>query len=124
VCGGESGPGARPMHTAWARSVRDQCQDAAVPFFFKQWGEWEPVSYVVNDPQNGDITGLLKVSVDGKREIIIGEGKNAINMLRVGKNKSGRLLDGREHNEFPALARQDEGRTTSRRPAQAKAVPA
>lgn len=38
--GGESGPGARPMHPDWARSLRDQCAAAGVPFFFKQWGEW------------------------------------------------------------------------------------
>ena len=36
ICGGETGPGARPMHPDWARSVRDQCQAAGVPFFFKQ----------------------------------------------------------------------------------------
>lgn len=36
ICGGESGPGARPMHPDWARSLRDQCQAAGVPFFFKQ----------------------------------------------------------------------------------------
>ena len=38
ICGGESGPGARPMHPDWPRSIRDQCQSAGVPFFFKQWG--------------------------------------------------------------------------------------
>ena len=38
VAGGESGPGARPMHPDWARSLRDQCAAAGVPFFFKQWG--------------------------------------------------------------------------------------
>ena len=38
VVGGESGPGARPMHPAWARSLRDQCQAAGVPFHFKQAG--------------------------------------------------------------------------------------
>lgn len=38
ICGGESGPGARPMHPNWARSLRDQCATARVPFFFKQWG--------------------------------------------------------------------------------------
>ncbi len=42
VVGGESGPGARPMHPAWARSLRDQCQSTGVPFFFKQWGEFGP----------------------------------------------------------------------------------
>jgi protein gp37 len=38
IAGGESGPGARPMRAEWARSVRDQCLAARVPFFFKQWG--------------------------------------------------------------------------------------
>ena len=42
ICGGESGPGARPMHPDWARSLRDQCVAAGVPFLFKQWGEWLP----------------------------------------------------------------------------------
>lgn len=44
IAGGESGPGARPMHPDWARSIREQCQAAGVPFFFKQWGEWKPIS--------------------------------------------------------------------------------
>ncbi|MEI7752405.1 MAG: DUF5131 family protein [Candidatus Omnitrophota bacterium] len=38
ILGGETGPGARPMHPDWVRSVRNQCQVAGVPFFFKQWG--------------------------------------------------------------------------------------
>lgn len=38
IVGGESGPGARPMHPDWARSLRDQCEAAGVPFLFKQWG--------------------------------------------------------------------------------------
>jgi protein gp37 len=38
ICGGESGPGARPMPIEWVRSVRDQCEDQGVDFFFKQWG--------------------------------------------------------------------------------------
>jgi protein gp37 len=42
VVGGESGPGARPMHPDWARSLRDQCTDAGVSFFFKQWGGRTP----------------------------------------------------------------------------------
>ena len=42
ICGGESGHKARPMHPAWARSLRDQCVATDVPFFFKQWGEWLP----------------------------------------------------------------------------------
>lgn len=38
IGGGESGPGARPVHPDWVRSVRDQCAEVGVPFFFKQWG--------------------------------------------------------------------------------------
>ena len=40
IVGGESGPKARPMKPDWARSVRNQCVFAGIPFFFKQWGEW------------------------------------------------------------------------------------
>ena len=42
IAGGESGAGARPMSIQWARSLRDQCAAAGVPFLFKQWGEWAP----------------------------------------------------------------------------------
>lgn len=41
ICGGETGPGARPMHPDWVRSLRDQCEASGVPFFFKGWGEWD-----------------------------------------------------------------------------------
>ena len=44
IVGGESGPNARPMELAWARSVRDQCIAQNVPFFFKQWGGYRPKS--------------------------------------------------------------------------------
>lgn len=42
IVGGESGAGARPMNPQWVRSLRDQCLDAGVAFFFKQWGNWSP----------------------------------------------------------------------------------
>lgn len=42
ICGGESGPKPRPMHVEWARALRDQCEAAGVPFFFKQWGGRTP----------------------------------------------------------------------------------
>lgn len=41
IVGGESGPKARPMNPNWARDIRDQCVNAAVPFFFKQWGVYD-----------------------------------------------------------------------------------
>jgi protein gp37 len=54
ICGGESGPGARPMHPDWARSLRDQCAAAGVllPFLFKQWGEWLPVNQMDDEFMN------------------------------------------------------------------------
>lgn len=42
IAGGESGPGARPSHPDWFRQLRRQVTDAAIPFFFKQWGDWIP----------------------------------------------------------------------------------
>jgi protein gp37 len=38
IVGGESGPKARPVNPAWVRNIRDQCLEAGVAFFFKQWG--------------------------------------------------------------------------------------
>lgn len=42
ICGGESGTGSRPMNPDWVRSIRDQCNNAGVPFFFKSWGDYFP----------------------------------------------------------------------------------
>ncbi len=43
IVGGESGPGARPMCVQWVTDIRKQCIEARVPFFFKQWGEFDSV---------------------------------------------------------------------------------
>lgn len=82
IAGGESGSEARPMHPDWARSLRDQCAAAGVPFFFKQWGEWAPRS----SPMDATIAARLGVDP---------------NMACVGKKAAGRLLDGRTHDEVP-----------------------
>ncbi len=100
IAGGESGRGARPAHPDWFRSLRDQCQAAGVPFFFKQWGDWQVEM---------ESSGVLVCSGDGKSLRVIGaDGKcgtklNAPYALvrRVGKGKAGRLLDGLEWNEMP-----------------------
>lgn len=81
ICGGESGPGARPMHPGWARSLSAQCAAVNVAFFFKQWGEWLPLFDATASPEH--------VFPDGER------------VFRVGKKSAGRLLDGREWNDFP-----------------------
>lgn len=108
IVGGESGGGARPMHPDWARSLRDQCAAAGVPFFFKQWGEWAPGECV-------DVKGTLKcASFGGQYWDYCSQTENqsqhchaddAPDMFRVGKKVAGRLLDGVQHNAFPEVAR-------------------
>ncbi len=93
ICGGESGPHARPMHPDWARSLRDQCAAAGVPFLFKQWGEWLP-------PYAGGVPHKYMIG-SGLADLPVTKCENAM-MTRVGKKAAGRLLDGRTHDEFPA----------------------
>lgn len=81
ICGGESGPGARPMHPDWARSLRDQCQAAGVAFHFKQWGEYAP--------------RMCAIGLDDPLEE---------RLVRIGKKAAGRLLDGRTWDELPEAA--------------------
>lgn len=89
VCGGETGPGARPIHPDWARSLRNQCQAAGIPFFFKQWGEFLHVSQ--------GATPLSAEQVDGVKSLDYLDGQ----AVRVGKKAAGRLLDGRKWEDYP-----------------------
>lgn len=89
IVGGESGPGARPCHIDWIRSIRDQCQAAGVPFFFKQWGEWASGHEV--DP--GDGRGLTSYYFEDPHA--------PFKVWRFGKKRAGARLDGREWREFP-----------------------
>ncbi|QVN19287.1 phage Gp37/Gp68 family protein [Burkholderia pyrrocinia] len=86
IVGGESGPGARPMHPDWARALRDQCATAGVPFLFKQWGEWLPVE------PNG--TAIRGCGVTPVREPAFRFAANH-HFTKVGKRSAGRHLDGR-----------------------------
>lgn len=92
ICGGESGPSARPMHPDWARDLRDQCTAAGVPFFFKQWGAWSPV--------NAETLGGSNVPGRTKIHTYFVGGTDQY-MARVGKKAAGRLLDGRTWDEYP-----------------------
>lgn len=86
IVGGESGDNARPMHSDWARSIRDQCQAAGVPFFFKQWGEWWP-------HEQGQWAGGPSVNPD------LADAE----FYHIGKKNAGRILDGREWSDFPTI---------------------
>jgi protein gp37 len=85
IAGGESGPGARPTHPKWLRDLRDQCVGSGVPFHFKQWGNWTPLS---NRCANASCTMFR-----------LGDGDT---MVRSSKKQSGRLLDGETWDQAPA----------------------
>ncbi len=98
IVGGESGPGARPTHPDWVRSIRDQCAAAGVAFHFKQWGDWVPCVL----PKDGQwptwtttTREFCRVDDDGRRST------DGWPMQRVGKARAGRNLDGQIHDAFP-----------------------
>lgn len=101
IVGGESGPGARPMHPDWARDLRDQCAAASVPFLFKQWGEWLPA--------------VKERSIVGEVLILTGDVPFTDNpewhhfqdgtpVARIGKKAAGRALDGVQHDGYPEVS--------------------
>ncbi len=93
VCGGESGPKARPMHPDWARSARDQCQAAGVPFFFKQWGAWAPARDIMKAMGGGIFDfGSTPSHIFEDGVIVYRPSK---------KEYAGAFLAGREWLEFP-----------------------
>jgi len=109
------------MHPDWARSLRDQCASAGVPFHFKQWGEWldaHGAGYAAWDrtgTRDGEILGRVRGYCGQPNPgIPFFEGHDWPSrwpfpqppdpgpvMIRVGKALAGRLLDGREHNDSP-----------------------
>ncbi|KZC32630.1 MULTISPECIES: phage Gp37/Gp68 family protein [unclassified Rhodanobacter] len=122
IVGGESGARARPIHPDWARNLRDQCAGAAVPFLFKQWGEWrtardvgEASSYPCLVSNRAKLppghpardTTVMSGCFHLPHQVqstIDGVGKHAhldCAMFRAGKRAAGRFLDGVEHNGYP-----------------------
>lgn len=93
ISGGESGPKARPSHPDWHRATRDFCQEHGIAYFFKQHGTW------LHESQIKLLWGyVLPWPVKDKDILRLGTEV----FYRVGKKRAGRLLDGREWNEFPA----------------------
>jgi protein gp37 len=131
ICGGESGPNARPMHPDWARSLRDQCQAAGVPFLFKQWGEWMPICQQTDEfcrslyrsnrvalphEDQGNLDDIYGRTCRVAQSVIQADGTvleplapmafrvglGSVLTFRVGKKAAGRLLDGRTWDETPS----------------------
>jgi protein gp37 len=88
IAGGESGPGARPMLPSWARSLRDQCDRARIPFHFKQWGHWAPAARTT--------AGVAEFwdEIEGRK----------VTMQANGKKANGRSLDGKTWDQLPVAA--------------------
>jgi protein gp37 len=109
IVGGESGPGARPMHPDWPKTLRDQCTAVKVPFHFKQWGAWVAKALHPDYPPQSDFGTLTRsgewfptaTTWNGRQ----GEAEDdyEYTMRNVGKKVAGRELDGREWNEFPEV---------------------
>jgi protein gp37 len=116
VVGGESGPDARPMHPQWVRGIRDQCADATVPFFFKQWGEWGLVGAAIPMDAFGKPGEMTRTSVAASTErrqvgtarwrchSSSDNGDVTEILRREGKKRAGRQLDGRTHDDYPHTA--------------------
>jgi len=134
ITGGESGKDARPSHPQWFRSLRDQCEAAGVPFHFKQWGEWLPISNMPEDmtsacyrsnrkARDGEDQATLD-EVFGSHAIVANsvihddgtlhdlseplafqDGCAAMTVYKVGKKAAGRLLDGVTHDGRPEAIR-------------------
>ena len=116
ICGGETGPGARPMHPDWPRALRDQCQAAGVPFFFKSWGNWKPISEMSeietnalycpapeSDPEAARRCKVASraVQYDGEDGYRVIDRHFGYQTFNVGKKAAGHLLDGKTHEETP-----------------------
>ncbi|WP_069357848.1 phage Gp37/Gp68 family protein [Burkholderia cenocepacia] len=133
IVGGESGLHGRPMHPAWARSLREQCAEAGVPFLFKQWGEWKPICQM---DETRDLYRSNRVAKEGEDQGVLDElygrtckveqqclridgehapigspnaflaGTSPMQAFKIGKKAAGRVLDGRTHDEAPGGVRE------------------
>ena len=115
ICGGESGPKARPLHPDWPRALRDQCAVAGVPFLFKQWGEWsehdghKPTRTFSMDTDVGETLasrcdGFISHAGEFVRDMDDATTDYPYRgMIRIGKKAAGRLLDGRTHDAWPEV---------------------
>ncbi|MDB5863295.1 MAG: phage Gp37/Gp68 family protein [Betaproteobacteria bacterium] len=89
IAGGESGSAkARPMNPEWVTDLRDQCEDARVPFHFKQWGHWGPT------PQRAGRDTVTFVDRTG----------HVLSLAKLGKHATGRVFDGHTWDGFPRAA--------------------
>lgn len=101
IAGGESGPRARPTHLLHAQHLRDQCVAAGVPFFWKQWGEWQSGPIVPDQHFGGGAKVKLSgcsVAVDSNRVRRLDDQHAAV---WLGRDRAGHHLEGTEWRQWP-----------------------
>lgn len=117
VVEGESGAAARPMHPEWARTIQEQCHYADVPFFFKQWGTWLPISELIDagesfyEPAPARDPNAVRrckvttraIAYDGGDHWRLSNSIPSFLTFKVGKRAAGHLLDGKIYREFPRV---------------------
>lgn len=91
IVGGESGHNARITNPEWVLSLKQQCEDSKVPFFFKQWGEFIEESQMTDKPSQ----------MKGKTYSLMNDGSTTF--FRCGRKLAGKLLDGNVYHEFPSI---------------------
>lgn len=89
IAGGESGPGARPMHPDWAKKLLKQCQESKISFHFKQWGHWVPAE-IADETAKSSIISLPS--------------EQPVRMVRLPKKEAGRILAGKTWDGVPKSA--------------------
>ena len=130
VSGGESGRGARASHPEWHRAARDFCHTHGIPHCFKSWGDWLPIS-ALSEEELDALYRSNRIAKDGEDQEYLDEtfgrrcivprlclsadgnhlpadspdawhaGTAPMLAFRVGKQRAGRLLDGRTHDALP-----------------------
>ena len=104
IAGGESGRHAKPMHPAWPRLLRDQCDEAEVDFHFKQWGEWTsfpPSVETETVPLDGGSMLYRAKTRTSKTKVPPTTTLDGMTFSRFGRKRTGRVLDGLYWNARP-----------------------
>ena len=88
IAGGESGPGARPMHPEWVTGLLKQCKKSAISFHFKQWGHWVPAE---------------SAGAQNKTKLVEFPFERSVEMVRLPKREAGRVLAGKTWDGLPKV---------------------
>jgi hypothetical protein len=108
ISGGESQTCSRPSHPHWHRQARDFSAAHRIPYFFKQWGDWEELAIANREQQSARRhPGSVMLGVNGHILNFPFNGSHVIDpsytqMVRIGKKTGAALLDGKTYKQFPA----------------------